>query len=393
MPELVDIYRAARAAEQRGEPCWLATVMRVRGSAYRHAGARLLFSSGQVLSGSVSGGCLEASIVRKGPWLTREHAACVRYEGGREQRQEEEQDEEPPQATGCDGTVDILLERVNLAENQPLTLLEHCLAEERRAALVTVFQSNDPSVAVGARLALDEAGANASTIGNASASVALSWAAARALGETHPQAQTVHGNGFEALLEVIEPAPHLFVFGAGPDALPVVEFARALGLGVTVCESNPRVAVRERFALRCELHLGSVRGVLPKLAARRTPLAVVMCHHYPTDRDALDLLLRSPARYIGMLGPARRTHRMLNELFTERGLPTLDLSRLHAPIGLDLGAETPEQIALAIVAEIQAVLAGTSAKPLSSRSGRPIHAAANELTLARAPHLARTGTR
>jgi len=391
MTELVEIYRAARAAEQRAEPCWLATVMRVRGSAYRHAGARLLFSRGQVLCGSVSGGCLEASIVRKGPWLTREHATCVRYEGGREQRSTEELEDEAPQGTGCDGTVDILLEPMNLLENQPLAWLEQRLAEERRAALVTVFKSTNPNVPIGARLALDESGASASTITNSSASVALSWAAARALGETHLQAQTVHGNGFEALLEVIEPAPHLFVFGAGPDALPVVEFARALGWGVTVCESNPRVAVRERFALRCELHLGSVRSVLPKLAARRTPLAVVMSHHYPTDRDALDLLLRSPARYIGMLGPERRTRRMLNELFTQRGMPSLDLSRVRAPVGLDLGAETPEQIALAIVAEVQAVLAGANAKPLSGRAARPSHAAA-ELTRGPALQLARTGT-
>lgn len=402
MTELVEILRAARAAEERGEPCWLATVMRVRGSAYRHAGARLLFSNAHVLCGSISGGCLEASIVRKGPWLTRERAACVRYEGGREQAHgaagpqdahDSEADEQAAFGTGCDGTVDILLERVNLAENQALAFVERCLAREQRSAQVTVFQSSDPSVPVGARLTVDESGSIASSIKNEAASVALSWAAERALRETHPQAKTVHGNGFEALLEVNEPPPHLFVFGAGVDVLPVVAFAQALGLGVTVCEANPRIAVRERFAARCELHLGSVHSALPKIAARRTALAVVMSHHYPTDRDALHLLLHSPLKYLGMLGPERRTRRMLVELFGERRLPSLDLSRLHSPIGLDLGAETPEQIALAIVAEIQAVLAGASARPLSTRAARPLHAAQGEIALTTDPPISRTGTR
>ncbi|HEX3851195.1 MAG TPA: XdhC family protein, partial [Polyangiaceae bacterium] len=111
MTELSEICRLARAAQARSEPCWLATVMRVRGSAYRHPGARLLFSSGQILAGSVSGGCLEAGIVRKAPWLTRERPVCVRYEGARE---EDDDDEESPHGTGCDGIVDILLERVSL---------------------------------------------------------------------------------------------------------------------------------------------------------------------------------------------------------------------------------------------------------------------------------------
>jgi xanthine dehydrogenase accessory factor len=388
MAELADICRGAREAEQRAEPCWLATVMRVRGSAYRQTGARLLFSSGEMLSGSVSGGCLEASIVRKGPWLTRERAVCVRYDGGRE-----EDDEESPRGTGCDGTVDILLERVSLgAVGDPLLFIEQCLAREQRGVLVTVFESSNPGVPVAARLALGEAGDFSASIADEALCVALSWAAEGALRETHPRSRIVHGDGFQALLEIIEPTPHLFVFGSGPDALPVVELAAALGFGVTVCDSDPRVALRERFAPLAELHLGSMLALRSKLAARRRPLAVVMSHHYATDQQALALLLESPALYIGMLGPARRTQRMLEELYGAQRLGMPDTSRLRAPIGLDLGAETPPQIALAVLAEAQAVLSQASAEPLS-RHVRPIHPAASDLTLPSLPLLARTGTR
>jgi xanthine dehydrogenase accessory factor len=388
MTELSEICRLARAAQARSEPCWLATVMRVRGSAYRHPGARLLFSSGQILAGSVSGGCLEASIARKGPWLTRERPVCVRYAGARDD------DDESPRGTGCDGIVDILLERVSLgAAADPLTFIAHCLASERRGALLTVFESSTAAVPVGARLALGEAGELSSTFADESASAALSWAAESALGETQPKSRIVHGEGFEALLEIIQPAPQLFLFGAGPDAVPVARFSRAVGLEVTVCEPNPRPAVRERFAQLAELHLGSVESVLPQIEARRTALGVVMSHHYPTDLRALAMLLESRASYIGMLGPERRTRRMLSELHPDRELSEADLARIRAPIGLDLGAENPTQIALSIVAEMQAVLARASAEPLSRRTDRPIHAASPELSVAGTARLARTGTR
>ncbi len=392
MNDLSRICAAAREAEARRHPIWLATVMRVKGSAYRHAGARMLFSSDQVLAGSVSGGCLEASIARKGPWLARERPVCVSYEGGRDT-----DDGESPRGTGCDGTVDILLEKVSFdTPGSVLDALHGCLAHERRCAVVTVYESSDPALPVGTRLTLDEGGelSAPSLRGPAVAAfAAFAAAAARALDDHHSHARTLRVGGIEALLEVFEPPPHLFVFGSGPDAVPVVEFASGLGLGVTVCDPNPRVAVRERFAALAELHLGSLSGVLPKIRVRRTPLAVVMSHHYPTDLAALRLLLDSPAAYLGLLGPLRRTERMLNELFPDASeLRTAARARMHAPIGLDLGAETPPQIALSIVAEIQAVLARASAEPLSHDTARPIHRAEGALELPLASQLGLTGT-
>ncbi|MES1176446.1 MAG: XdhC family protein [Myxococcales bacterium] len=388
MSELARIHAAARDAEARGQSLWLATVMRVRGSAYRHAGARLLFSAEQALAGSVSGGCLEAGIVRKGPWLARERPVCVHYEGTRS-----DDDDETPRGTGCDGSVDILLEKAAFAwPGSVLGALQRCLEGERRSALVTVFESSDHSIAIGGRLILHESGELTVTGLPGSAIPALAEVAGRALLEPRPRARNVQGAGFDALLEVFEPPPHLFVFGSGPDAVPVVELAVALGLGVTVCDPNPRLAVRERFSALAELHLGSLDGVRPKLEARRRALAVVMSHHYPTDSAALGLLLDSPAVYIGVLGPRRRSERILGELFPHSGeRRARALARLHAPIGLDLGAETPAQIALSIIAEIQVVLASASALSLSA-SARPIHRQDSVLEVQPLPKLARTGT-
>ncbi len=391
MNDLSYIRAAALEAEARRQPVWLATVMRVQGSAYRHAGARMLFSSDQVLAGSVSGGCLEASIARKGPWLARERPVCITYEGGRDE------DDDSARGTGCDGTVEILLEKATVGTpGSVLDALNDCLTREKRCAIVTVYQSNDPALPVGTRLTIDEGGelSAPSLRGSAvGAFAAFAAAAARALDDHRSQPRTLRAGGIEALLEVFEPPPHLFVFGSGPDAVPVVEFASGLGLRVTVCDPNPRVAVRERFASRAELHLGSLSGVLPMLRARRTPLAVVMSHHYPTDVAALRLLLDSPVAYLGVLGPLRRTERMLGELFPDSDqLAAAALARLHAPIGLDLGAETPPQIALSIVAEMQAVLARASAEPLSEHAARPIHRTPSAIDLPLAAELGRTGT-
>ncbi len=370
MSELTEISRAAARASDESEPIWLATVMRVQGSAYRHAGARLLFSEAGALAGSVSGGCLEAGLVRKGPWLARERPVCVRFDGSREANEDER-----PRGTGCDGIVDILLERARVdAPFEPLVLIDDCLRRERRAVLITVFESSDPSLPVGSRLALSEGGSLSSSLVDDEIADSLELLAHGALHEARPANRVVHAEGFQALLEVFEPPPHLFVFGSGPDVLPVVALSLTLGLGVTVCEPNPRHSVRERFAANADLHLGDVASALPKVQGRRTPLAVVMSHHYPTDCAALAMLLDSPAVYIGMLGPQRRTQRMLDELFpgsAER--EARNLGRVRAPIGLDLGAETAPQIALSVVAEMQAVLARASAEPLSRRAAHPIH--------------------
>ena len=394
MTELLEICRAARRARAEAEALWLATVMRVRGSAYRHAGARLLFTNGRALAGSVSGGCLEASIVRKGPWLAREHAACVYFEGARETEADEHDLRQETEGTGCDGTIDVLIERVATGKKEdPLTFIDECLTTEIRGVLVTVFETTDSSVPIGCRLSLAETGEQRSSIPNPEVATELSRAAQTALEEARPRCRTIVGTGFGALLEVVEPPPHLFVFGSGPDASPVVAFAHALGLGVTVCDTTARVSVRERFTRTTELHLGSVSSVLPKIEARRTALAVVMSHHYETDTEALNMLLNSRAAYIGMLGPERRTSRILRDISRDKAtLGARDRARLHAPIGLDLGAETPAQIALSIAAEIQAVLAHASAKPLSRRTAQPIHRSAPELTLPSAETWSRTGS-
>jgi xanthine/CO dehydrogenase XdhC/CoxF family maturation factor len=155
--------------------------------------------------------------------------------------------------------------------------------------------------------------------------------------------------------------------------------AKAVGWKVTVRAPNGRISARERYVAADHWVVGPAEAAVADIDACDRPVVVIMSHDYRFDRDALGAALRSRARYIGVLGPRRRTDRILTELGSgadpRATLP--GLARLHAPIGLALGAETPAEIALSIVAEAQAVLAGADAAPLSGRPG-PIHGPANQ---------------
>lgn len=176
------------------------------------------------------------------------------------------------------------------------------------------------------------------------------------------------GGPLEALIEAVLPPPRLFVFGAGHDAVPVVAIAETVGWEAFVCEPHARFATRERFGGARAILVGGPTELARRVDDSHRAMAVVMAHDYERDRACLAALLGTNVRYLGMLGPRRRTVRMLAELGMKQEDP-----RLHAPVGLALGAETPQEIALSIVAEAQSVLKGASAVSLREHAGA-IHA-------------------
>ncbi len=364
MHELAHLCRAANAARAAGDEVFLATVVRVRGSAYRHAGARLLFSPGAVLAGSVSGGCLEADIVRSGAWAVREGPVLRSYEAQNEADAE-------VKGSGCGGQVDVLLEADPRGTGDVIGFIAGRLAAERRGVIVTVFESRTAQVPLAARVLLAPgAEPQVSGITNDELERELVDAARTALAEGGTRAHTMRDGALSALIEVIEPAPHLFVFGSGRDVVPLAELARAVGWSVSVCAPSARVSVRERFHGLARLVTGSARATVRTLQSCERALAVVMAHDYEADREALAALLDCPPRYIGVLGPAARTRRMLAELgFSPNASQSGALARVHAPCGLHLGGETPAEIALSIIAEGQAVLRAATAAPLRERRG------------------------
>ncbi|HEY5935605.1 MAG TPA: XdhC family protein [Kofleriaceae bacterium] len=356
------ILEASRRLRERGEPFVIATVVRVRGSAYRRPGARMIITCDGWIAGSVSGGCLEGDLARRAFWLTEHGATLVSYDSN------VAPDAEPDEVRaafglGCGGVIDILVERHdrlsgNSGRLDPIALADEWMGAQRRGAIATRIAGGSLF-----RCALADDGEPS---GNVMFELSRELAHAIATGETHIHAH--HGHDY--LIEAIRPSPRLFVFGTGHDVVPVVALGRRLGWEVIVCARHARHGIVERFSDAGVLAIGTLETFAAQIDSSDRALALVMSHDLDVDRANLGMLLGTRAMYIGVLGPRSRTDRMLGELGGVRD------PRIHGPVGLELGAETPDEIALSIVSEIQAVLARSPATHLREHLGS-IHASAS----------------
>lgn len=364
MREARAIFSAAATLRERLEPFFVATVVRVEGSSYRRPGARLIATKEGRVAGNVSGGCLENDLVRTGFWRTRNGPVVVRYDST-----------DPSEVSlGCGGVVDVLVEQAGRqTSGDPLELLSRAIASERRTAMATVFRTTDDAVPIGARWFRGDEGlfeplANRAL--DAAGERVFSRHADVVAGEHAEARQVETSNGvIEVLIEPIVPPPHLFVLGAGLDVVPLAAFARNLGWSVTIWDASPSFASRSRFAGVGVLHVRELAALRAAIDASHRAVTVVAGHHLVNDRAALLMAVASRARYIGVLGPRHRTVSLVSDVPA-----VLDDPRVHAPVGLDLGAETPEEIALSITAEMLADLQRGSGTSLRDR--RAIHEAA-----------------
>ncbi len=330
MSELAAIVEAL--SRPREKPAVLATLISVQGSSYRRPGARLLLLPDGTHLGSISGGCLEEDL--------REHARRVLATGRAkivEYDTTAENDLVWGVGLGCQGVVRVFLECIATPPPPWVATFRANRAERRATALVVDHGGAEPT---GTRLA--DPGATAPGCG-------------------------------DTFVETIVAPPALVVFGAGDDARPLAAFAKALGWHLTLADARSAYATPGRFPEADRLCVAPAAELAGALALDGRSYAVVMTHRYADDLALLRTLLPGGAAYLGLLGPRKRTARLLAQLQTEGFVPDAAmLAKLHAPVGLDLGGDTPETVALAIVAEVQARLAGKAPGFLRERPG-PIH--------------------
>ncbi|WP_426754574.1 XdhC family protein [Myxococcus sp. Y35] len=360
-----DLDAILRARTRTQGPLVLATVVAVAGSAYRRPGARMLMGEDGWLAGGISGGCLEADIVRKAFFWTAQGPRLLRYDSTSDSAEDEGAFSF---ALGCNGVVDVLLERCEAGAEEALTFAAQAREAGRRAVVATVYRG--PSNTVGSRLLLRDDGTEAGSL-----SGALRDAVREAAREALDAGRTWSGpcGGADVLVEVVDPPHPLVLFGSGFDVVPVVNQAASLGWHVTVVADRTAQSLRNRFPRAHAVVPAKAPDAPNAVPLSPRTLAVLMTHSLPQDRELLARLLPRPLRYLGVLGPRSRTDRLLAELPTA---PTpAQLEKLHAPVGLDLGAEGAEEIALAIIAELQAVVAGREGGKLRERRA-PIHTAA-----------------
>ena len=356
MKEIKEILNrvSALTADKRAV---LATVIDVRGSGYRLPGARMLILENGHHFGTVSGGCLEADVL--------ERAKKVLATGDPDLFTYDTTGDENSVFSmnmGCRGVIRILLEPVT-RESPIIQRLSKASKDRSREVLATCIAAPAGSGSkIGSRKWLGDTGTTAGD----DLMDALSQFAASGCSYEMAQLDT-SGGMLEYAFEAIEPPTALLVFGAGADAVPLSNLAAELGWHVAVHDHRPAYLTNLRFptAEKLALQLADEPPDLSYTDARTA--GVVMTHNYGRDRLILPALLSSNVFYVGALGPKTRTEQLLREIDGE--LTDQQLSRLYAPIGLDIGAATPETIALSIVAEIQSVLADRDGGHLRSRRG------------------------
>jgi len=368
MKELREILLAYNALRRQGRPAALATVVAVSGSSYRRPGARMLLTEDGWAAGGVSGGCLESDVAQRArAVLESGRADVVTYDTT------EDGDVVFGVGLGCRGVIQILIEP--LAGDRPdLAFLMSLVRRRESGVCATVFRSEGGSAArLGDRLLLSQTGDAHDGLADAALARRVQSDAEDVLASGKPAVReyALPQGSVTVFLEALAPPQALVIFGAGHDAPPLVRLAKELGWHVTVADARAAYATPERFP-----QADAVLACPPEEAATRLPLdgqtaVVLMTHNYLQDRALLEQWLPVPVRYLGVLGPKRRTERLLNDL--PPALVTAEaLARLHSPVGLDLGADMPELIALSILAGIQAVAAGRPGGFLRDRPG-PIY--------------------
>ena len=370
--ELRAIIDASRAIELRGTQVALATLVNVTGSSYRRAGARMLIAADGQTVGSVSGGCLERDVLNQAQRVLQwNKPRVVTYDSM------SDNDIAWEFNLGCKGIVDVLIEPLSHnGKRDFLAFLADCLDHRHVGIVATVFGvEGHVQATIGNRLMLSEQQPAILDIRDDDLAEAIDGDSRRALESGTPTVKMYKmPTGRAAVfIEVIQPPVPLVIFGGGHDAVPLVRFAKELGWHVTVVDPRPGYATRTRFPLADILIVCQPEEVSARITLNARTVAVLMTHNFLHDAELLRTLLPSPLRYLGLLGPTRRTQRLLHEA-QEKGvwLNERNLGRVYGPIGLDIGAETPEAIALAAVAEIHTVLAGRLGGILRTREG-PLH--------------------
>ena len=311
MREWIDLVRAWRALAP-DEEAVLATVVATRGSVYRRPGARMLLTRDRWLAGSISGGCLEGDLVSTAFTRTEDGPVVATYDASAPD------DVLLGFGLGCNGAVDVLMQRLP-EDGGALAILERVL-QTRETARLSLF-----------------------TDGNYETS-----------SPNFPAKTNYLERGSALLVETLEAPPALTIFGAGHDAIPLARTAVALGWHTTVVDARSSYAKAERFPGATVRH---VRAVDP-VKLEKGSAVVLMTHSFANDSAILQWLPEGLG-YVGVLGPLHRTERLMQGQSRED---------LYAPVGLDLGADGPDEIALAIVAEILAVRKGRAAGHLRGRT-------------------------
>jgi xanthine dehydrogenase accessory factor len=364
MKEIKSIIKAYNTIDFTETKAALATIARVEGSSYRRAGARMLVLDNGTYTGGISGGCLEGDALRRAQKAIQQNqSSLVTYDTTQDDAHQ------IGVGLGCNGVIDVLFTPLHTQDqNNPVKLLSTVTGTRIPIAVITITECLEQPLALGRTIVYED---ELQFIG----SFPLRDFAEAVLGEiknclNNRNSQTISFNSgnqiIKAFIEVILPVTQLVLYGGGQDIYSLIRMAGELDWEVSVVTNTHKVS-RHLFAETARIfdYKNEQQPVIDEFTA-----VILMAHDYKKDLYNLKQSLSTKAKYIGLLGSRKRGEQMFDDLLKE-GLPLTesDLNRLFTPSGLDIGASTPEEIALSILAEIKADFAGREGMSLRFRKG------------------------
>lgn len=351
--EIKDIIEAYHAALSQGKQTALATIVHLQGSAYRRPGGRMLVTDSGQLTGAISGGCLEGDALRKAQLaMAQQQPMLVTYDTT------DDDDNVLGVGLGCNGIISIVIEPIDaLTDNNAIQLLQRSQNERQPSCMVTLFSLNKRATQPGSCLLVQPGLVMATNAVPPYLLHSLRNIAGQVLTQQQSTIEPVEGTGgLMVFAEWLAPPLSVLVFGAGNDCIPLVKMANLLGWETTVVDGRPNYANRQRFAAATNIVLAKPGDAFNQLTIDNRTVALLMTHNYHYDFEILRKIVSTPVSYIGLLGPKKKQQMMADQLARE-GVILLPQQQqlIYGPAGIDIGSETPEEIALAIIAEIKAV--------------------------------------
>ena len=367
MKELQDIVSAFDNAIKDGKQTALATVVHVEGSSYRRAGARMLITEDGQITGAISGGCLEGDALRKARLvMSQNKSMLVTYDTT------DDDDAKFGVGLGCNGIIHILIEPIfGNKQYNPIALFKQFLCKHQPVVLITIFSMSDKQAAQpGTCLILTEQEELCGFFPDEDIKDALLEDAKDVLKNGNSVTKTyLYGDKFTCFIELLQPTVSLVVFGAGNDAIPIVQLADVLGWHTTLIDGRANYAVPGRFPQAKKIIIAKPEQALAQINIDNRTIFVLMTHNYNYDTAMLRQLLPMELTYVACLGPKKRLNRMLDELNDEgMEITPQQLQSIYGPAGLDIGAETSDEIALSIISEMQAILKKRNGAPLRDKA-------------------------
>jgi len=362
LKKIIELFDSLDLSKTRAA---MATVVKVYGSAYRRPGARMLITEGGNFIGTISGGCLEGDALAKAKMcIAEQKPTLITYDT------RDDSSAKVGANLGCNGMIDVLLEPIT-NDSIAISIIRNHLSSNYTTTLALIYDDSLGEL-TGMRIVFG-AENEQNLVPALAAQIAANLLQSSETGHSFSETHNFDGRDISVFYETIKPQVQLIIFGSGLDSHPIISFAKQLGWKVLITSDSYTITEPHRFEGADDIRYIDRKEILENIEISNRTFCILISHNYKYDFNVLKTIIHTDTPYIGILGPRKRAEKILNDLKENNiNLNDNQLEKIFSPIGLEIGGDNPEEIALSIVSEIQTVIHGKSGGSLRNKKG-PIH--------------------